>query len=87
MKARLIEAKGRDVIPLNALAENWYFLRSAIETVFKNGHPSKEALPYRIFTEYQKRSESHSVSDSWLAKKEVLASPAYVKERHRTGLK
>lgn len=83
MNARLVEARGQDVIPLNALAEGWYFLRCAIESVFNDEHQPKEALPYRIFAEYQRRSECQSPLDNLQAKKEVITTPAFVKERRR----
>jgi hypothetical protein len=85
MKARLIQAKGQDVIPLNTLAENWHFLRNAIESVFKAEHQPKEALPYRIFAEYQRCSECHSSLDALLARREVITTPGFVKERRRIG--
>ncbi len=81
MKTRLLQAKGQDVKPLNALAENWYFLRRAIEAVFPASRPPEEALPYRIFAEYQRRIASQAPLDRLLAEKEIITTPAYVKER------
>jgi len=81
MKARLLKAKSQDVKTLNTLAENWYFLRRAIETAFQGKHPSKEELPYRIFAEYQRRIASRAPMDRLLAEKAIITTPVYVKER------
>ena len=75
MRVHLIQAKGRDVMPMNALAENWYFLRNAIESVYKGEYKPEEALPYRIFAEYQRRSECQVASDALLARREVITEP------------
>jgi hypothetical protein len=83
MKACLRQAKGADVEPCNPLAKNWYFLRCAMESVFKAEHPPKEALPYRIFAEYQRRLAHRSQTDTVLAEREVITTPAFVKERRR----
>jgi hypothetical protein len=85
MKTRLLQAKGQDVEPLNALAENWYFLRCAIETAFKVEHYPEDALPYRIFAEYQRRSECQNLLDTLQAEKEVITTSAFLKERRRIG--
>jgi hypothetical protein len=81
MKTHLYQAKGQDVIVLNALAENWHFLRCAIETVFQGERPPQEVLPYRIFAEYKLRFGCQSALDILLAEKEIITTPAYVKER------
>jgi len=81
MKSRLLKANRLDVRQLNALAENWYFLRSAIETVFQGERPSEEEFPYRIFAEYQRRIASQAPMDRLLAEKAIITTPAYVKER------
>jgi hypothetical protein len=85
MKARLLQSKGQNVESLNALAENWYFLRRAIETAFQTERHPIEALPYRIFAEYQRRSERQNRLDTLQAKREVLTRPAFLKERRRIG--
>lgn len=81
MKARLLQARGRDVKPLNALAENWHFLRSAIESVFQTERLHKEALPYRVYAEFQNRLSNQGAADILLAEKESITTPAFVKER------
>jgi len=68
---------------LNALAENWYFLRCSIETAFQGEGLRDEELPFRIFAEYQQRFGCQSELDILLAEKEVLTTRAYVKERLR----
>jgi len=85
MKARLLQAKGQDVIPLNALAENWYLLRCAIEAAFHAERPPKETLPYRVFAEYQRRYGCQSHLDMLLIERESLTTPTFVKERRRVG--
>jgi len=85
MKTRLLRAKGPDVKQCNALAENWYFLRCAIGTAFRELRPAENALPYRIFAEYQRLSSSRSPLDLLLAEREIIETPAYVKERLRIG--
>jgi len=85
MKARLLQAKGQDVFPCNALAENWYFLRCAIESVFAAPGPAERAIPYRIFAEYQRRFSIQSALEILAARREILSTPAYIKERHRIG--
>ena len=44
-----------------------------------------EALPYRIFAEYKRRSETPSPTDVLLAPGEGLTTPGFVKERARAG--
>jgi len=83
MKEHLLKAKGREVEPLNALAENWYILRCAIEEVFQAERFPLEALPFRIIAEYQRRSESQSGLKTLRAASEVITTPAFVKERRR----
>jgi len=85
MNARLIQAKGRDVATLNELAENWYFLRRAIESVFQAERPPKEALPYRVFAEYQRLMGCQSPLDVLLKEKKIIETPAYVKDRKRAS--
>ncbi len=81
MKTHLYQAKGKNVIVLNALAENWYFLWRAIEQVFQASRQPQEELPYRIFAEYQRRIASQAPLDRLLAEKEIITTPAYAKER------
>lgn len=81
MKNRLLQAKGREANLLNALAENWYFLRCAIEAAFRGERPPVEALPYRILAEYAKRFGSRSPQDRLLAEREAITTAAYLKER------
>jgi hypothetical protein len=83
MKARLLRANGQDVKRCNALAENWHFLRCAIEIVFCNSWPPEAQLPYRIFAEYQRRYSTQGPLDILSAEKEIITTPAYVKERLR----
>jgi hypothetical protein len=81
MKTRLLKAKGNDVGLLNTLAENWYFLRSAIEAVVPGSHSPPQKLPYRIFEEYQRRIASRDALEIVRADKENMTTPAYVKWR------
>ncbi len=83
MKAHLLHAKGPDVKPCNALAENWYFLRCAIESVFRGGCPPEDALPFRILADYQTRSQTQSPLDTLQKQREIITTPAFVKERRR----
>lgn len=86
MKARLLQAKGEDVRRLNELAENWYYLRCSIESVFQAERPPAGALPYRVFAEYQRRIASQAPPDTLLAEKEIIVTPAYLKERSNAGI-
>lgn len=81
IRARLLQAKGLDVKPLNALAENWHFLRCAIEAAFQGERQPEGALPYRIFAEYQRRFGCQSQMDILLAAREAITTAAYLKER------
>jgi len=79
MKAHLLHAKGKEVEILKALAENWYYLRRAIDTIIQTVHCPEEALPYRIFAEYQRRSECQNSLDILQAQREVITTPAYLR--------
>ena len=81
MKTRLLKAKGEDIGLLNMLAENWYFLRRAIETIFQGEQVPEEAFPYRVFAEYQRRTASKRELDAVLAEREIVTTPAYAKWR------
>jgi hypothetical protein len=83
MRTRLFQANGQDVGILNELAEYWYFLRRAIETVLDDTSALEEDLPYRIFAEYQRRLGCQNQLDALQAEKETITAPAYVKERSR----
>ena len=63
MKAYLFEPKERDRQACRELRENWYFLRSAIQSVLAQMHPPKGALPYRIMVEYQRRWQCQTQAD------------------------
>ena len=76
MEMHLCKAKGQDIHLLSALAESWYFLRCAIETVLQGKSRSGEGLPYRIFAEYQRCFHCQSHLDILLAEKEVITTPA-----------
>jgi hypothetical protein len=83
MRGRLIQAKGSEVVALNALAVNWHFLRLAIERIFDLYPTANEALPYRIFAEFQRLFHCQSQLEVLQAEKEIITTPAYVKERRR----
>jgi hypothetical protein len=87
LETRLLQASDHDVFACNALAENWYFLRRAIESVLKSKHQPDEAIPYRIFAEYQRRFRVRSALDILLAEREVITTPAYLKERQRISVR
>jgi hypothetical protein len=84
MKARLVNAKGRDVKLCYELARNWHFLRLAIESVIEAGCQPEGALPYRIFAEYQRRASNRSSLDILRAEKEAITTHAYLRERLKT---
>ena len=85
MKTRLMKATGQDVKPLHPLAENWYFLKAAIEQV-STIHPKPVgALPYRILAEYKRRSENPSPTDRIFAPDQRISTQAFVKEQAQAG--
>ena len=85
MRTRLVKAKSRDVVTLNGLAENWHFLRLAIRSVFEAERSEGEALPYRIFAEYQRRVRCQGPADILRAEREIITTPAYLKQRLRAN--
>jgi hypothetical protein len=85
MKARILQAKRSDIKTFNPLAENWYFLRRAFEFVLNEIRPPEDQLPYRVFAEFQRRCGHQGALDVLLKEKEVLTTPAYVKERRESG--
>ena len=85
MKVRLLQPKKSDAKTCNALAENWYFLRLAIEFVLQGVRPQEDEMPYRVFAEYQRRCGRQSALDVLLKEREVLITPAYLKERRDSG--
>jgi hypothetical protein len=85
MKTRLVQANGQDVATLNGLAENWYFLRCAIESVFHASQEHEGVFPYRVFAEYQKRFRCQELLESLRAEREIITTRVYLKERRRVG--
>lgn len=72
MRAYLLEPRREKQVHIAALRENWYFLKAAIESIYRKGvHPSG-AIPYRIFAEYQRRFECQSQADVLLAPRNHL---------------
>jgi hypothetical protein len=83
MKMRLLRANARDVAPCNELAKNWYFLRCAIQSVFRIKDTPEAALSFRIFAEFQRRFHDQSTLDKLRAEQEIITTPQYLKERKR----
>lgn len=55
------------------LCKNFYYLRVAIESAYKARPPRKE-LPYRVFSEFQRREAAKSRLDQVLEEEERLSS-------------
>lgn len=71
VKTHLKKSKRQSEYTTQTLREEWYYLRVAIETAYSR-KPPKDAIPYRVFAEYRRRSSSRSQLDQVLAKEEHL---------------
>jgi hypothetical protein len=71
VKAHLIKSKRQSNHATQTLREEWYYLRVAVEASYSR-RPPKDAIPYRVFAEYLRRSFCHSQLDQVMAKEEHL---------------
>lgn len=54
-----------------SLRDEWYFLKSAIETISKQRVP-RTAVPFRVYAEYQRKAQYRSAADVLLQEDEAL---------------
>ena len=70
-KAHLRKGKRQRKNSTKTLKEEWYYLRLAIASAYSR-KPPKDAIPYRVFAEYRRRSSARSQLDQVMEKEERL---------------
>ncbi len=53
------------------LRNEWYFLKCAVESAYFKGE-ERRALPFRIYAEYRRRTQSRTPADQVLQEEEAL---------------
>jgi hypothetical protein len=64
IKALVLEGTKKNPLPhIAEIRKNWYFLKTAILTVYREGPHPRSSVQYRIYAEYQRRVSIQSQGD------------------------